>query len=62
MKSISAIRKKNQSELEKELVEKREKLQAFRFGVSGAKVKNVKEARETRRDIARILTIMGETK
>lgn len=36
--------------------EKLEALQAFRFGGAGSKVKNVKEGRNLRKDIARILT------
>lgn len=36
--------------------EKLEALQAFRFGGAGAKVKNVKEGRNLRKDIARIMT------
>ncbi|MDP3734893.1 MAG: 50S ribosomal protein L29 [bacterium] len=43
-------------DLAKALREKRETLRAFRFASSGAKVKNVHEGRNVRRDVARILT------
>ena len=39
--------------------EKLEALQAFRFGGAGSKVKNVKEGRNLRKDIARILTAIS---
>ncbi len=44
------------ADLRKMLAEKRDALQTFRFGLSGSKVKNVKEGREIRKEIARILT------
>lgn len=36
--------------------EARESLRKFRFGISGSKTRNVKEGRNTRKHIARILT------
>lgn len=36
--------------------EKQEALRKIRFDVTGAKVKNVKESRELRREVARMLT------
>ncbi len=50
---------KKESDLHKELAEKRKSLREFRFGVSGSKVKNIKEARNLRKEIARILTDLG---
>lgn len=50
------IKDKNIGELQKMLQEKRETLRAFRFGIAGSKVRNVREGRGLRRDIARILT------
>lgn len=44
------------------VADKREALRTFRFGSAGAKVKNVKEGKTLRRDIARILTVMNATK
>ena len=40
------------------LAQKREALLKFRFHFSSGKIKNVKEARELRKDIARIKTIL----
>ncbi|MFA6006426.1 MAG: 50S ribosomal protein L29 [Candidatus Paceibacterota bacterium] len=48
--------------LKKMLGEKREALKNFRFGVSGARVKNVKASSVMKRDIARILTKLNEKK
>jgi len=50
---------KKESDLQKELAEKRKSLREFRFGVSGSKVKNIKEARNLKKEIARILTDLG---
>lgn len=56
------IRKKTKEELEKLLAEKRKKLTQLRFDLAAGKVKNVREIRETKKDIARILTILRELK
>jgi ribosomal protein L29 len=53
MKEITKISEK---ELLKGLEEKRKALRDFRLGTSGSKLKNVKEGRNTRKEIARILT------
>jgi ribosomal protein L29 len=50
------IQEKKEADLRKELTDKREALRLFRFGSAGTRVKNVKEGREMRRNIARILT------
>lgn len=50
------ILKKTDQELQKALTEKREALRAFRFNVAGSKARNVKEGRDIRRTVARILT------
>lgn len=47
-------------ELQRILQEKREKLREFRFNLAAGKVKNVREIRETKKDIARILTILKQ--
>ena len=54
------LRKKNTVELEKELSERIENLQKFRFGVNKSKIKNVKEGKNLRKDIARIKTVIKE--
>ena len=50
------IQRTNEGELAKILREKREALRNFRFGASGSKLKNVKEGKSIRKEIAQILT------
>jgi ribosomal protein L29 len=59
MKKID-YKTKSETELKKLLDEKREALSKFKFGISGSRTKNVKEGKNTRRDIARILTILNK--
>jgi large subunit ribosomal protein L29 len=54
------LRKKSDSELQKILQQKRERLQNLRFDLASGRVKNVREIREIKKDIARILTILNE--
>ena len=54
------LREKKKDELKKLLSQKREKLQEVKFNLSSGRVKNVKEARNIKKDIARILTILNE--
>jgi large subunit ribosomal protein L29 len=54
--TITEIRQKTKKELERMLFERREKLRNLRFDLASGKVKNVREIREIRKDIARILT------
>jgi len=44
------------SDLDKKIKNKREDLRQIRFDVAGTKAKDVKQARNTRRDVARLLT------
>ena len=44
------------------LDEKGKKLRDFKFEIAGGKNKNVKEGRELRKDIARILTELNQPK
>lgn len=53
---MTEFKDKNRKDLMKTLHEKKDSLQAFRFGGAGSKSRNVKEGRNTRKDIARILT------
>ena len=50
---------KNKDELKKALTDKRKSLHDFRFASSSGKVKNVKEGKAVKKDIARILTAMA---
>jgi|CXWL01.1.fsa_nt_gi large subunit ribosomal protein L29 len=54
------IRKKNPTELSKMVAEMETELREFRFGMSGARTKNVRRARAIRKDIARIKTILTQ--
>ena len=53
---------KTEKELQVLLAEKQVALRAFRFNVAGSNVRNVKEGRMIRKDIARIKTIFSATK
>ena len=54
------LQKKTEPELQRMLLELRAKLQQLRFDLAGGKVKNVREIRNTRKDIARILTFQKQ--
>jgi len=54
--AVKILEKKNTQELQKELRTKRTALRDFRFGLSGASARDIKEGKTLRRDIARILT------
>jgi ribosomal protein L29 len=53
---------KSEKDLLKQLQEKQLALRAFRFGIAGSKVKNMKEGKALRRDMARILTALNAQK
>jgi len=55
---VREIRQKSEKELQKLLQDSREKLRQLRFDLASGKVKNVREIRQIRKDIARILTIL----
>jgi len=55
---IKEFKKMGKDQLLKVLADDREKLRQFRFDLSGGKVKNVREIREVKKDIARILTLL----
>ena len=55
---ISEIKQKPKNELQKLLQDDRENLRQLRFDLSAGKVKNVREIRKIKKDIARILTIL----
>jgi large subunit ribosomal protein L29 len=54
---IAELRKKTKAELKRLLSENREKLRALRFNLASGKLKNVREIRYLKKDIARILTL-----
>jgi len=52
------LQQKSKSELQKILSDNREKLRQLRFDLAAGKVKNVREVRKVKKDIARILTVL----
>lgn len=63
MKALTReLNKKTEAELAQGIGETREKLRAWRFGLTGSKVKNMKEGMAMRKNIARMLTIVAEKK
>lgn len=59
---ITELRQKSKNELQKMLRDSREKLRQLRFDLASGKVKNVREIRQTKKDIARILTKLCQKK
>jgi len=59
---IKELREKNSGELKKLLIEKREYARKLRFDISAKQIKNTKDLKNTKRDIARILTLINEVK
>ena len=59
MKAIE-LRKKDKKELERTVQDLKKKLSDFRFKFSSGKLKNVKEINTSKKEIARILTIINE--
>lgn len=55
------LKNKTEADLKKLLLEKKEALRVFRFGTTGSKTKNVKEGREIKKDIARIMTVIASS-
>ncbi len=56
------IKKYAIEDLHKEIAEKRESLRSFRFGEAGSRTRNVREGRNLRKDIARMLTELNARK
>lgn len=56
---INELKQKSKTELEKILQEQRLKLQQLRFDLTAGKLKNVREIREVKKTIARILTLLN---
>lgn len=55
---IQDLHKQSKEELEKLLKEKQERQRSLRFDLVAGKVKNVREIRQIKKDIARTLTIL----
>ncbi len=57
---IRELRRKTNKELQEFLVSSRDKLRELRFNLAGGKVKNIREVRQTKRAIARVLTLIKQ--
>lgn len=55
---IKELAKRDKKELERNLAESRNKLAKMRFDISAKQIKNHREIRKVKKDIARILTIL----
>lgn len=55
---ISELRQKPEIELKKLLQDNRDRMRQLKFDLISGKVKNVREIRSIKKDIARILTII----
>ncbi|MEK7144051.1 MAG: 50S ribosomal protein L29 [Patescibacteria group bacterium] len=60
-KGIQQFKNKPSEELSKNLSDYREKLRELNFDLAAGKVKNISEIKETKKTIARILTIMNSS-
>ena len=56
---IKELREKNKEELKKLLDEKQKEARKSRFDIAAKQVKNNRELRKSKRDIARILTLIS---
>jgi len=56
------IREKKTGELKREVQEKKEIVQQLRFDISMKQAKDHREVRNAKRDIARMLTVINESK
>ena len=59
---IAEVKRKSENELQRTLKELRERLRQLRFDLSAGKVKNIREIRAIKKDIARILTTLNSKK
>lgn len=57
---IKDLRKKENKELQKMLVTSRAKLRELKFSNSNKQLKNIREIRQLRKGIARLLTLINE--
>lgn len=55
---IRELRRKSKEELVALLSEKHDNILNLRFNIAGGRTKNVREIRQTKKDVARILTLL----
>ena len=58
---ITELRQKPKGELHKILQDNREKLRQLRFDLVSGKIKNVREVRKVKKEIAQVLTILNQS-
>ena len=59
---MSEHKNKTEKEIVKLINDKREALRSFRFAISGSKTRNLREGRNTRKGIARLMTELANRK
>lgn len=59
---IKELRKIETDKLNEKLVDLRTKVRELRFSIANNQLKNVREIRQVRQDIAKILTVLKEKK
>ena len=57
-KQLQSYTARSEGELQKELLEEREKLANLRFDLAAGKVKNIREIRHLKKNIAQLLTLI----
>ncbi len=62
MTKIKELREKNKEELKKLLIEREETVRRLRFEIASKQIKNVRDLKNNRKDVARILTLINESK
>jgi ribosomal protein L29 len=62
MIKIKELREKNKIELANILAEKREFARKLRFEIASKQIKNVRDLRNSKREISKILTLIKEAK
>jgi ribosomal protein L29 len=60
--TIKELQSKTESELQDLLADNRWKLKDLRFKNANGQLKDVREVRETKQDIARVLTVLNASK
>ncbi|MDO8524232.1 MAG: 50S ribosomal protein L29 [bacterium] len=56
--ALKELSKLSKDDLQKSLREKQENLRVFRFDLAAGKIKDIRQIRTSRRNIARILTLI----
>ena len=60
MSKILKLREKAEEELYELLAKRKERLRSLRFDLLSGKVKNIREIRKIKKEIARILTVLRQ--